>query len=638
MLQIEFNGSRSLCHPCWQRIDYALRRTQRQDQPAPPTPPSRQSISPTGLARTANSSRRCIFENCNNLRLRQVPNTLKAYLLSYYNLYICPLSRICQNHLSNTTWEDFATRISRRLNDFNAEYMQDIIQIYTKALEQKSSLNFENLNEIDENTLHFWTGVNHAQFNSILNEVSSLRDMSKTPNTDLAAYLCKIRTGEPGVRLATVFGMSRQNLERKIHLARECLDRDFVSIHLGFDHITQEEVMRRNRRIPNHIFGSDPMTKAIIICDGTYLYLQKSANFLFQRDSYSLHKYKNLIKPFLIVCADGYIIEVSGPYAATKSDATIMQNILNNHNGPSEDAPILWFLNAGDALILDRGFRDVIPNLEECGFEPHMPPSKRRHETQLNTEDANKSRLITMVRWVVETINGRFKRDFKIFRNTYFNKSAPFAMTDFRIAAALINAFQEPYADSQYSDEFINIVNTNMHKPNLLADYVEQHNMNRQRVAFERLEANPPNLQDFPRLTYHELILFAVGTYHLKIARSYCWEHVREDGTYVIEVYRHPHYINIGGLGDKTLLRGRIQSRHVRSRTYYTYILYTPGHNSKDAIVEHVCSCIHGRRTLGSCAHIISMLYYLAFARHEGLQQPAAFFDSVLLDLENNNM
>lgn len=50
-------------------------------------------------------------------------------------------------------------------------------------------------------------------------------------------------------------------------------------------------------------------------------------------------------------------IEVSGPYAAIKSDATITQNILNNHNGSSEEAPIRWFLNAGDAMILDRGFR-----------------------------------------------------------------------------------------------------------------------------------------------------------------------------------------------------------------------------------------------------------------------------------------
>lgn len=56
-----------------------------------------------------------------------------------------------------------------------------------------------------------------------------------------------------------------------------------------------------------------------------------------------------------------------------------------------------------------------------------------------------------------------------------------------------------------------------MNKPNLLADYVDQHGLNRQRVAFERLEANL--LQDFPRLTNDDIILFAVGTYHLQLAR-----------------------------------------------------------------------------------------------------------------------
>lgn len=320
--------------------------------------------------------------------------------------------------MRNTTWQDFESYVTHRLNDFNGDHLLDIIAIYRQALADKSSLDFENLIEIDEETLHFWTGVNHVQFNMILDETPSLRESSNTPKTDLAAFLCKIRTGEPGVRLASVFGMSRRNLERKIRVTRECLERDFVPLHLGLDHISIEEVTRRNREVPNHIFGTNPRAKSIIICDGTYLYLQKSANFLFQRKSYSLHKFKNLIKPFLVVCADGYIIDVFGPYAATTSDATIIQKILDNHGDRAEEAPIRWFLNEGDAIILDRGFRDAVPDLEACGFEPHMPPSKARNERQLSTEDANKSRLVTMVRWVIETMNGRFKRDFKIFRQT----------------------------------------------------------------------------------------------------------------------------------------------------------------------------------------------------------------------------
>lgn len=37
------------------------------------------------------------------------------------------------------------------------------------------------------------------------------------------------------------------------------------------------------------------------------------------------------------------------------------------------------------------------------------------------------------------------------------------------------------------------------------------------------------------------------------------------------------------------------------------------------------------------CAHIINIIYYLAWAMHEGdLIQPAGFLDLVCLDIENN--
>lgn len=87
--------------------------------------------------------------------------------------------------------------------------------------------------------------------------------------------------------------------------------------------------------------------------------------------------------------------------------------------------------------------------------------------------------------------------------------------------------------------------------------------INRQRATFVRMEANIPELADFPRMTYDELFLITLGIYHLKLARSYCHEHLRRNNNYVIEVYRHPELIQ-----NKTLIRGRIQSRHVRLRQY----------------------------------------------------------------------
>lgn len=109
------------------------------------------------------------------------------------------------------------------------------------------------------------------------------------------------------------------------------------------------------------------------------------------------------MKPFIIVCTDGYIINVLGPYPATTSDATIMKTEFQ------DGKPLREYFQRGDAFILDRGFRDSIPLLKQC--TTYVPASLEEGETQLSTIEANKSRAVTIYRWVVEVVNGRFKRE-----------------------------------------------------------------------------------------------------------------------------------------------------------------------------------------------------------------------------------
>lgn len=646
MFQISFDGSRSLCHACWVRLDRTLHNQPDQEPPQQvQDQPPRQVrdddeemqdagiqvdpgfISLQGYSRAANTARRCIFRNCRNIATHAVPSYAKFYLLHNNNFYIPPLARVCHPHLVRNDWEEVNTQ---PIMQFNSAHVLDIINLYKWGLERNHQLDFENIAGIEDNELHFWTGLTKNQFDSILRLTPSLRDRSNIPATVLGIYLTKIRTGAPDERLATKFNISRRTLERKLKIARECLTNDFVPHYLGLNHMTREEVVARNLSIPAHIFGSDN-NPAILVFDGTYLYVQKSSNFLFQRITYSLHKFRNLVKPFLVVCTDGYILDVVGPFAAITSDATIMRSLM-------EDETSEWhgFLRPNDVFILDRGFRDSIASIEECGYNPHMPPTRSRGE-QLTTPDANKSRLITMVRWVVETINGRFKKDFKIFRHVYFNVSLPNMMTDFRIAAAVINATRHPYEDSRYAEQFINIINENINRENELAEYVREHNLNRQRVAFVPIDANNEAFNDFPQLTYEDLILFTLGTYHLRIARSYCYEHLRPNGLYIVELYRHQQLIN-----NKILIRGRIQSRHTRSKQYYTYILVNPRVTDttvRRSIEGYYCSCIHGRRTIGSCAHIASVIYYLSWARHQDhTDAPAAFLDSTIVPIDIDNV
>lgn len=87
-----------------------------------------------------------------------------------------------------------------------------------------------------------------------------------------------------------------------------------------------------------------------------------------------------------MTCPDWYIIDTCGPYAATKTDAQIMTEIMND-----QTSPLHIILQTDDVFILDRGFRDSIPDIESAGYVAHMPPSKDRHAIQLTDIQANKS-------------------------------------------------------------------------------------------------------------------------------------------------------------------------------------------------------------------------------------------------------
>lgn len=122
-----FDGTRAICHACWHRIDSSL----NQEQPALPVSAS---ISIPGLTRAANTSRRCMIDDCSRLQLHHLPNSIKVYLLTYFHLYIPNRARICQRHLTTVTLDELAQNITSRQLDFNGDNILDIINVYTLAL------------------------------------------------------------------------------------------------------------------------------------------------------------------------------------------------------------------------------------------------------------------------------------------------------------------------------------------------------------------------------------------------------------------------------------------------------------------------------------------------------------------------
>lgn len=141
---------------------------------------------------------------------------------------------------------------------------------------------------------------------------------------------------------------------------REILLSDFVPRNLCINHLSGEELISHNLLLPNGLYENG--TNAIVICDGTYIYGHTSSNYIFQKQTCSLHKYRNLLKPFMVVACDGHILDCFGPYKATTSDDDIMNSLF------SEGSALREYFEHNDVFILDKGFRDGISLLECCGY------------------------------------------------------------------------------------------------------------------------------------------------------------------------------------------------------------------------------------------------------------------------------
>ncbi|KAJ8704290.1 hypothetical protein PYW08_013014 [Mythimna loreyi] len=74
--EVAFDGSRSICHSCWHRIDHSL-RPDLEPPAALIHQASGAAITVPDFTRAANTSRRCMMENCGNMQLRQMSNSIK---------------------------------------------------------------------------------------------------------------------------------------------------------------------------------------------------------------------------------------------------------------------------------------------------------------------------------------------------------------------------------------------------------------------------------------------------------------------------------------------------------------------------------------------------------------------------------
>ncbi|WAR16806.1 hypothetical protein MAR_031400 [Mya arenaria] len=240
--------------------------------------------------------------------------------------------------------------------------------------------------------------------------------------------------------ISTVLNLSRSQVQRSIVSVKKQLMKYFVPHFVGFQHIDSRDVIQSyTRPLAFSLFGrNDCSPPAILVLDGTYIYINKSSNNKFQRRTYSVHKKRSLVKPMMIVSTSGYIVSVIGPFLAdgTSNDASILNTVLENNVEMVKD----WVHN-GDIFVVDRGLQDSLDVLEKIGIDAKMPSCLPKGNKQLGTTEANVSRLVTKVRWVVESANARLKQ-WRLLDKTLPASYLPSIGEFVRIVCALCNKYK----------------------------------------------------------------------------------------------------------------------------------------------------------------------------------------------------
>lgn len=140
----------------------------------------------------------------------------------------------------------------------------------------------------------------------------------------VVVFLSKCRNNHSSEDMAYRFGTSVATVKRYITDARKILS-TFAADNHGLTHRSREDFIKETSVVAKKLIGEGRLA---ICCDTTYLYCEKSSLHVIQRDTYSVHKGRNLVKFMNETTTNGYVIESAGPWPANLNDAAILQEML----------------------------------------------------------------------------------------------------------------------------------------------------------------------------------------------------------------------------------------------------------------------------------------------------------------------
>ena len=330
----------------------------------------------------------------------------------------------------------------------------------------------------------------------------------------------------------------------------------------------------------------------------------------------------------MMVALDGFILDIQGPYFSDScnNDAAILMKEFETNKKMRE-----WF-KENDILLVDSAYRDSQTALKDLGLSCKMTKPLLRGQCQLCTEDANASRLVTKLRWIVEARNGHLKSIFKFLQNPMQLQHMVNINDFYQIAAALINKYYSLVHIEGANYKLARKMIEKSKEANIVRALVEVEKLHT-RNAHRWLKLDEADLHDFPILSLEFLENLTFGTYQLKLSPSYIQDKLlrENDELFEIEMLRDKNFVPEPGF-----IRVRVFSRFRKAGKYQLWVVYLSTEEEEEEkeavslmeeenpILGYYCTCKSGARTVGTSAHVVSVLWYLGYARHEtDIQYPS---------------
>lgn len=191
----------------------------------------------------------------------------------------------------------------------------------------------------------------------------------------------------------------------------------------------------------------------------------------------------------------------------------------------------------------------------------------------------------------------------EILDNIIPNTQIPFIGEYVRLVGAICNKYCRPLCTDNPSDELLGLRMLHLSKQNnALMLRVENEGLDRLKTIWKNVDES--SIMEFPKLDQEDLRSLTLGVYQLKLAKSYTHEHMKEDGKYDLLVHRQT----------ESLLMAKIQTRHTSGKSYKMWIEY-----DECSLTGWFCQCRAGSRVVGTCAHIAAVVWFLGFARYQGV-------------------